>query len=220
LAVRMRRSVRLRAAALVVALPVVAAVLLAGLRVLGADDVVASEVAAADGSAPGRAPVRLNRAAPPLALIDQHGAERTLEEFRGRPVLVTFAFAHCETVCPLLVHDVIAAQELLRADARSPVPAALVVTLDPWRDTPARLPFIAHAWRLGPDAAILSGDTARVTATLDAWGVARARDPRTGDVVHPALVYVVDPAGRLAFAAPGGAETLAELVRRAAAGGA
>ncbi|HEX7091326.1 MAG TPA: SCO family protein [Longimicrobiales bacterium] len=216
---RVRRSARLRAAALVVALPLAAAGSLAGWRVLAADDVAAGpDPGAVD--VPGAPPVRLDRPAPPLALVDQHGAERTLEEFRGRPVLVTFAFGHCETVCPLLVRDVLEAQALLRAEPGAPVPAVLVVTVDPWRDTPARLPALARAWRAGEDVAILGGDIARVEAVLDAWGVARDRDPRTGDVAHAALVYVVDGAGRIAYAAPGGAEMLTELVRLAANAGA
>jgi protein SCO1/2 len=219
LAARVWRSARLRAAAVVLALPLAAAVSLAGWRVLAANDVAAGlETGAAD--VPGPLPVRLDRPAPPLRLIDQHGAERTLEEFRGRPVLVTFAFGHCETVCPLLVRDMLEAQALLRAEPGAPVPAALVVTLDPWRDTPARLPALARAWRVGEDVAILGGDVARVEAVLDAWGVARERDPRTGDVAHAALVYVVDGAGRIAYAAAGGAEMLTELVRRAANAGA
>ena len=74
-----------------------------------------------------------------LALTDQCGREVTLESFRGRPVLVTFAYAHCETVCPLVVADVLAARAPL---ARDP-PAVLIVTLDPWRDTPSRLASIA-----------------------------------------------------------------------------
>jgi len=219
LVARMRRSVRLRAAALAAALPLAAAVSLAGWRVLAADD-VASGFEAAGAGVPGSEPVRLDRPAPPLALVDQHGAERTLEEFRGRPVLVAFAFGHCETVCPLVIRDVLGAQARLRAEPGAPVPAVLVVTVDPWRDTPARLPALARAWRAGEDVAILGGDVPRVEAVLDAWGVARERDPRTGDVAHAALVYVVDGAGRIAYAVPGGAEMLAELVRRAANAGA
>lgn len=157
---------------------------------------------------------RLDRPAPPLALVDQTGAVITLDRFRGRPVLLTFAYAHCETACPLLVHDVLSAQAELRQTDPGREPVALVVTLDPWRDTPSRLPSIAGAWGLGEDAHVLSGEVAEVEATLDAWGVARRRDTRTGEVTHPALVYVLDGEGRIAFAVNGGAATLVELVRR------
>jgi cytochrome oxidase Cu insertion factor (SCO1/SenC/PrrC family) len=80
---------------------------------------------------------RVNDAAPALALTDQTGREVTLESYRGRPVLVAFAFAHCQTVCPLVVGDVLAARRQLGTD-----PPVLIVTLDPWRDTPSRLASI------------------------------------------------------------------------------
>lgn len=157
---------------------------------------------------------RLDRTAPPLELVDQTGEVVTLERFRGRPVLLTFAYAHCETVCPLLVRDVVAAQAQLRETDPERAPIALVVTLDPWRDTPSRLPAIADAWGLGDDAHLLGGEIADVEATLDAWGVGRWRDTRTGEVTHPALVYVLDGEGRIAFAVNGGVASLVELVRR------
>jgi hypothetical protein len=53
---------------------------------------------------------RVNDAAPALPLVDQHGRELSLDEYRGRPVLVAFAYAHCATVCPLIVSDVLEAQ--------------------------------------------------------------------------------------------------------------
>jgi protein SCO1/2 len=154
---------------------------------------------------------RLNQTPPLLALFDQRGERVTLARFRGRPVLVVFAFAHCATVCPLIVHDALAAQAA--AAERSPI--VLIVTLDPWRDTPARLPAIAAQWKLGPDAYVASAAVSDVERTLDAWSVGRARDPRTGDVVHTAQVYVIDGAGRIAFSMPGAdVETLARLVER------
>jgi hypothetical protein len=53
-----------------------------------------------------------------------------------------------------------------------------------------------------------------VNDVLDAWNVARERDPRSGDVTHPPLVYVVDPSGRLAYATSGGVAMMAELLDR------
>ena len=155
---------------------------------------------------------RLDRPAPALALTAQDGRTLDLAALRGRAVLVTFAFAHCETVCPLIVKHTLEAQAALASDVR---PVVLVVTLDPWRDTPSRLPAMAASWGLPPqDAYVLSGAVTDVEAVLDAWEVPRFRDERTGEVTHPALVYVVDAAGRLAFASNGGAATLAALARR------
>jgi protein SCO1/2 len=154
---------------------------------------------------------RLDRPAPPLALLAQSGDTVRLEQLRGRPVLVAFAYVHCATVCPVIVRDAIAALELA-AEVR---PALLVVTLDPWRDTPSRLPAIAASWELPDDAYVLSGGVEAVERTLDAWGVARDRDERTGEIVHPTSVFIVDARGRLAFVASGDARALAALLRTA-----
>ena len=158
---------------------------------------------------------RLDRAAPALGLIDQRGERVELAQLRGRPALVTFAFAHCETVCPAIVSQALAAQRRSRERGEPErVPRLVIVTLDPWRDTPARLASLAADWRLGADAAVLSGDVAAVNAALDRWNVPRARDAANGQLDHPALVYLLDADGRIAYAANGDARTLGALLER------
>jgi cytochrome oxidase Cu insertion factor (SCO1/SenC/PrrC family) len=153
---------------------------------------------------------QLDRPAPPLRLVNQRGEVVSLEEARGRTVLVTFAYAHCTTVCPLIVNEARRAQEAL-AEQR---PALWVVTLDPWRDTPARLPHLAAAWGLGADAFVLGGTVDDVNAVLDRWDVPRSRDPRTGEIVHPNLVYLVDRNGTLTYAVSGDARQIVSLAGR------
>jgi cytochrome oxidase Cu insertion factor (SCO1/SenC/PrrC family) len=161
---------------------------------------------------------RLDRPAPELGLLDQRGEPLALARLRGRPALVTFAFGHCETVCPLLVRDVREAQRRLRESGADPerVPRIAVVTLDPWRDTPSRLPALAQSWGLaaGEQAFVLSGAVPEVNALLDRWKVPRARNQTNGQLDHPALVYVLDAQGRIAYASNGGAAALVELVGR------
>ena len=152
---------------------------------------------------------RVSDAAPAVSLTDQFGREISLESFRGRPVIVTFAFGHCETVCPLIVEDVLAARS--RIDG-PPLPV-LVVTLDPWRDTVTRLPSIAASWRLDADAHVLSGPPDAVERTLNAWRVPRARNQKTGDITHPSIIYIVDADSRIAYVVAGGAEAIAAAVR-------
>ena len=156
---------------------------------------------------------RLDRPAPELGLADQHGTEVTLDRFWGRPVLVTFAFGHCEAICPAIVQQTLAAQRRA-VQGSGVVPAVVVITLDPWRDTPARLPHLAEQWGMGPDAHVLSGDIAQVNKILDEWQVARQRDGRTGDIGHPPLVFLLDADGRIAYAASGGVGPLSELLSR------
>jgi protein SCO1/2 len=142
---------------------------------------------------------RLNDAARPISLVDQSGRTVTLEQFRGRPVIVTFAYAHCETVCPTLVSEVLGARDALA----SRPPVVLIVTLDPWRDTPSRLPSIAERWGASGDVHVLSGVPDSVERVLNAWRVPRARNERTGDVSHPSVVYVIGPDGRIAYVVSG-----------------
>jgi protein SCO1/2 len=152
---------------------------------------------------------RVNDAAPAVSLIDQSGRTLHLESFRGRPLIVTFGFAHCATVCPLVVGDVLAATRLLE-DRR---PVVLVVTLDPWRDTPDRLRSIAESWKLTTDAYVVSGPPEDVERALNAWRVPRTRNQKTGDIIHPRIVYIVDGNGRITYVVNGGAETIAAAVK-------
>ncbi|HEX6211819.1 MAG TPA: SCO family protein [Methylomirabilota bacterium] len=152
---------------------------------------------------------RVNDRAPALALTDQAGRQVSLDAFRGRAVLVAFAYAHCDTVCPVIVSDVLAARRELREDP----PAVLVVTLDPWRDTPGRLPAIAEQWDVNGDAHVLSGPPELVERTLNAWRVPRVRNGRTGEISHPSMVYVVGADGRIAYVVNGGASAISAAVR-------
>ncbi|MDX1643413.1 MAG: SCO family protein [Thermoanaerobaculia bacterium] len=140
--------------------------------------------------------------APQLGLVDQHGEIVTLEALGGRPALVTFAFGHCRTICPVVVRTVREAALDCRAGDR-PIDdlSIVVVSLDPWRDTPSSLPGLAEAWELSelPDAHVLSGEVERVLEVLEAWNMPIERDPKTGDIRHPGLVAVVAADGSHAY---------------------
>jgi protein SCO1/2 len=130
--------------------------------------------------------------APDFSLVDQHGARVSLAALRGRPVVLAFVFGHCQTMCPVVV-ETLKRAGLERVDT-------LLVTLDPWRDTPSALPAIARQWTLPPTFRVLSaravGD---VVGVARAYGMTAERDDRTGDIVHPGLVFLIDVDGRLAY---------------------
>jgi cytochrome oxidase Cu insertion factor (SCO1/SenC/PrrC family) len=162
-----------------------------------------------DEAAVARSQPRLDREAPPLDLATHRGGELSLSDLEGRPALVTFVFAHCATVCPLVVRDALEAKRL------SPVsPAVVVLTLDPWRDTPSRLRGTAEGWGMGDDAWFLGGSVEAVEAALDRWEVPRERDPATGDIAHPPLTYVLDGEGRIVFVSRGSLDALLVLLDR------
>ena len=153
---------------------------------------------------------RVNDSAPALVLTDQHGAQVSLADFRGRPVVVTFGYGHCVTVCPVTVR----AARLAVQRAAEQRPLLLVVTLDPWRDTPERLPTVAQGWELTePGMHLLGGEVERVEATLTSWRIPRVRNGKTGEVSHPAVVYIIGPAGRISYALGADAEAIAAALR-------
>ena len=146
-----------------------------------------------DGDLPDYYP-RTDEAAPKLALTDQFGVRISIDSFRGSNVILAFVYAHCATVCPTLVSQV------MKAKAAAPQAKVMLITLDPWRDTPGSLPALAQKWSLpAQDVHLLSGDVPEVLAALTAWGMPFKRDERTGVIDHPGLVYVIDGEGVIAY---------------------
>lgn len=142
----------------------------------------------------------------PLGLVDQRGEVIELDRYADRPVIITFAFAHCATICPTIVKDALAAQAMSPPEVR---PALVVITLDPWRDTPERLPTMAQAWGLtAADAHVVSGPVDQVEYVLSKWRIPRTRNATNGDIIHPRVVYLTRPGGRLAYVLEGTPEVL------------
>ncbi len=202
---RVARSGPGRMAALGVATVTVTGLALAGRTVVRAQ---LPEVAwGIDAPAPETYP-RLDRIWPEHpGLVDQNGAEFGVARLEGRPTLVTFAFGHCATLCPAIVHQARATRLELGNEWR-----IAVITLDPWRDTPSRLRRLVEQFELDPESDfVVSGEVDAVNAALDDWGIPRDRDETTGDVTHPGLVYLVNGSGTLAFASTGGIEQMVSL---------
>lgn len=129
--------------------------------------------------------------APDFTLVDQHGARIARSALRGRPLVVSFVFAHCTTMCPLLVESITQA---------APDAEVLLVTLDPWRDTVSALPGLARRWALPANVHVLSSNRIDdVLGVAAAFEVPVQRNESTGDVVHPGLVFLVDGDGRIAY---------------------
>jgi cytochrome oxidase Cu insertion factor (SCO1/SenC/PrrC family) len=198
---RMRASRLWRATMVGVGVVGVAAVVVLARRVLHAAGVGSSPVVAVSGTV---SPVDFDASA--IVLTDQHGRHTSIAPIR--PSLLTFAFGHCVTVCPTIVHDVMAA----RADAnRADVPL-LIISLDPWRDTPERLPSLAAGWKLGPDDRVLSGRVEEVEQALNAIGIVRRRDETTGDIDHTGTVMMLDHRGYIRWRLDGGWGRVRELL--------
>jgi cytochrome oxidase Cu insertion factor (SCO1/SenC/PrrC family) len=142
---------------------------------------------------------------PDFLLRDQLGKPFDRHGLEGEVTVLTFAYAHCQTVCPALLNTMRDFQGGRK----------VVVTLDPWRDTCGNLSGIAAVWDLG-QAHVLSGDPEQVARLTTALNVPTERDEKTGEIMHPALVFVLDRNARVAYGFTNPTLTwLEEAVRRA-----
>lgn len=133
-----------------------------------------------------------------LRLQDPAGQTRTLQDFRGKVVLLFFGFTQCPDVCPTALARAVEVRRLLGADgARLQV---LFVSVDPERDTPALLRDYTAAF--DPGFVGLRGDATQTTEAAREFRVVYNKVP-TGSsytIDHSALSYLIDTQGRLRVA--------------------
>lgn len=112
--------------------------------------------------------------APDFALVDQHGDERSLADFRGQWVTLFFGFTHCPDVCPTTLANLTGALEALGDDAERI--SGVLVTVDPERDTPERLREYLDAFH--PSLVGLTGEPGEIEEVAAAYGIhaERARE--------------------------------------------
>lgn len=148
-----------------------------------------------------------------FALVDQEGRPRDAASFRGRPLLLFFGYASCESVCPVALDRMAEAVDL---GPRGVVP--VLVTVDPERDTPEQLRRVLPA--IHPRFIGLTGNAAALAAARAPFQVALSRvaeAPDGGPVyAHGSFLYLIGPEGRVRAALPPvlSAERLAALMRR------
>ena len=135
----------------------------------------------------------------PFQLIDQDGQPITDQDMKGRPFLVFFGYTHCPDICPTTLFDVSEVMRALGKDADRA--AALFVTVDPERDTPAAMKDYLSSF--DPHLRGATGDRKAIEAAEKTYRVYAKKVPtENGDysVDHTALVYLMDKQGR--FVAP------------------
>ena len=138
-----------------------------------------------------------------LRLTGHDGQARSLADFRGKLVVVSFGFTQCPDVCPTTLADLAAAVKLLGPDARQV--QVLFVTVDPKRDSEELLRQYVPAFH--PDFLGLRGNAAATTkVTKDFHVYAHERPGRDGNytVDHSAQIFVLDRHGKMRLLFPPG----------------
>jgi protein SCO1 len=140
-----------------------------------------------------------------FTLTAQDGKEFWLSRERGKVVALWFGYTFCPDVCPTTLAELIQARARLGKDGTRL--RIVLVTVDPERDTPARLREYASGFDGGFTA--LTGPADELARVRKAYGVVAEKRVVAGTsaaylIDHSAFVYVVDPAGQLRVMFPFG----------------
>lgn len=138
------------------------------------------------------------RPAPPLgALHNYDGASFDLGAERGRAVFVTFLYAHCPDVCPLIASNLHNAYAKMPPALRRRV-AIVAVSVDPHGDTPGTVAAFVREHQLSGEADYLIGSARQLVPVWKAWSVGSEKDVSRPDLVnHSALIYGISASARL-----------------------
>jgi protein SCO1/2 len=145
-------------------------------------------------------PVSPPRPAPRTAGRDVDGAPVVVPR-KGRPAVVTFLFASCPDICPLV------ASEISRAlDRLGPTASGLdvvAVSVDPRGDTPTTVRDFLRRHRLTGRMRYIVGSKRELQPIWRAW-YAAAQPSGEPASVHTARIVLVDRTGRQAGACSAG----------------
>ena len=134
--------------------------------------------------------------APPLALGNYLGQPVNIDQFRGKAVLVTFLYTHCETACPLITSDLHTALEEMGPRKAEKV-QIIAVSVDPRGDTPKTVAAFLRVHQMTGRMLYLLGSAHQLAATWQAWGVGSQRDASEPDFInHSAVVYGISASGK------------------------
>jgi protein SCO1 len=104
-----------------------------------------------------------------LPLENQAGQPVTLNQFRGRAVLLVPFLTSCQEECPITTAALLSVQRAIRSDGLSKKVAIVELTVDPGRDIPQRM--TAYANLTGSNWPLLTGAPDTLAALWRYFGI-------------------------------------------------
>lgn len=148
------------------------------------------------------------RPVPAVALADEQGQPVSTRDWRGMWVVLAPSMTLCGEVCPMTTGALMQLQGRLRQVGLAKQVAVVEATIDPWRDSPARLR--AYQKLTGADFTMLTGSQSEIHQLWKFFGVYYHRVPEgtppdidwmthkplSFDIQHTDAVFIIDPAGQ------------------------
>ena len=122
---------------------------------------------------------------PEVTLVRADGQSVSLaqELNDGRPVVLSFIFTTCTSICPLLTNTLAQLQNKLGEDkGRVHI---VSITIDPEEDTPGRLQAYGRRYRAGPEWSLYTGTTQAIIKAATAFNVYRGNK-----MAHTPVIFV------------------------------
>jgi protein SCO1/2 len=144
------------------------------------------------------------RMAPDFSLPSSRDNKFSLNQERGKIVVLGFGFTHCPNVCPMTLANLAQVKKTLGAEADQV--QIVYVTVDPERDNPVRLrEYLAN---FNNDFVGVTGTSEELSAVRQAYGIIAKKELKKNgmdyDVHHSSYIYLIDREGLLRALVPFG----------------
>ena len=130
--------------------------------------------------------------APDFRLHDQFGKPISLSQFKGKPIVLTFLYTHCTTICPLTAEKLHMVMQDLGPDAHSV--AVVAVSTDPKGDTTAAALAFSQAHRMVDYWHFLTGSQDALSPIWSAYSI-YAQPQSDSSIAHSTGLYIIDKQG-------------------------
>lgn len=165
------------------------------------------QASSALSSSPAQQGWPFHRLVPSVKLTRADGGTLSLRSLRGKVVVLAPSLTLCHEVCPITTQAFVSMRHTLAVDGLAGRVAFVEATVDPWRDSPARLR--AYAKLTGIDFTQLTGSVATIRRFWNWFGIGFKRvpqgnppdmdwwtnKPESFDVEHTDGLFLIDQSG-------------------------
>ncbi|MCH2450796.1 MAG: SCO family protein [Gracilimonas sp.] len=145
------------------------------------------------------AALRVSLTAPEFSLINHREDPVSLQDYKGKVVILTSIYATCTHTCPMILNQAKKTLNNLNEKEREEV-VLMAITMQPEIDTPGVLNRVAEQYGFEDyNAHLLTGDVDDVNTLLDRLNVSRFKMEDSPDISHANLFIVLDRKGTLAY---------------------